>query len=273
MRQLLVVAANEFRTGLRNRWIFGVVVMFAALSLLLTWLGSAPVGSVKGSGLSVVVSSLASLSVYVVPLVALMISHDAIVGEAERGTLLLLLTYPVFRWQLLGGKLIAHLAILSCALAAGFGAAGIVMALGPGVEAEDLYALLRLIGSSIVLGAAFIALGYVTSIKSRERATAIGVAVGLWLVLVVLYDLALVGLLLADTNQSIGQSALAVAMAANPADAFRVFNLAQLGGSAGLAGFTESAAGITPNVMLLSVMAWAVLGLALSYAMFERYEP
>jgi hypothetical protein len=45
--------------------------------------------------LSVTVASLTSLAVYLVPLVALLMSFDAIAGEVERGTLPLVLTYPV----------------------------------------------------------------------------------------------------------------------------------------------------------------------------------
>ena len=44
--------------------------------------------------LDVVIVSLSSLTI-LLPLIALLISHDAIVGEMERGTLLLLLSYPV----------------------------------------------------------------------------------------------------------------------------------------------------------------------------------
>ena len=53
--------------------------------------------------------------VFLLPLIALLISHDAIVGEMERGTMLLLLSYPVGRWQVLLGKFVGHLAILAFA--------------------------------------------------------------------------------------------------------------------------------------------------------------
>ena len=56
------------------------------------------------------------------PLIALLISHDAIVGEMERGTMLLLLSYPVARWQVLLGKFLGHLAILAFATCLGYGA-------------------------------------------------------------------------------------------------------------------------------------------------------
>ena len=42
------------------------------------------------------------------PLIALLLSYDAIVGEVERGTMMLLLTYPVARWQVVLGKFLGH---------------------------------------------------------------------------------------------------------------------------------------------------------------------
>jgi Cu-processing system permease protein len=68
-------------------------LLLAALALSLTFLGSAPTGNVGTSALDVVIVSLSSLTIFVIPLVALLISHDAIVGEMERGTMLLLLSY------------------------------------------------------------------------------------------------------------------------------------------------------------------------------------
>jgi hypothetical protein len=66
--------------------------------------GSAPTGTLGADRLSVTVASLTSLAVYLVPLIALLMSFDAIAGEVERGTLPLMLTYPVGRAELLLGK-------------------------------------------------------------------------------------------------------------------------------------------------------------------------
>ena len=48
--------------------------------------------------LAVSIVSLSSLSIFLVPLIALLLSFDAIVGAVDRGTLALLLAYPVARW-------------------------------------------------------------------------------------------------------------------------------------------------------------------------------
>jgi hypothetical protein len=60
-----------------------------------------------------------------VPLLALLMSFDAIAGEVERGTLPLLLTYPVSRLKILLGKLLAHIAILALATGLGYGLAAL----------------------------------------------------------------------------------------------------------------------------------------------------
>ena len=113
MSTILVIAEKEIREGLRNRWVLATTRLLATLALSLTFLGSAPTGNVGAGALDVVIVSLSSLSVFLVPLIALLISHDAVVGEMERGTMLLLLSYPVKRWQVVLGKFLGHLAILA----------------------------------------------------------------------------------------------------------------------------------------------------------------
>jgi Cu-processing system permease protein len=67
-------------------------------------LGSEPTGAVRVSALTLTVVSLASLTVFLVPLIALLPAYEAIVGEAERGTIILLMGYPVARDQVLLGS-------------------------------------------------------------------------------------------------------------------------------------------------------------------------
>ena len=119
MTRILATTGTEFRIALRNRWVAIAVVLMALFSLVLSAAGSAPTGDLGVDRLSVTVASLTSLAVYLVPLVALLMSFDAIAGEVERGTLPLLLTYPVGRVEILLGKLLAHLAVLTLAVAVG----------------------------------------------------------------------------------------------------------------------------------------------------------
>ena len=88
MRNIVIIAGKEIREGLRNRWVLATTLLLAALSLSLTFLGSAPTGNVGAGALDVVVVSLSSLTIFLLPLIALLISHDAVVGEMERGTMI-----------------------------------------------------------------------------------------------------------------------------------------------------------------------------------------
>ena len=135
--RILATAITEAHIARRNRWVLIAVVLMVVFSLVLSAVGSAPSGGLGADRLSITVASLTSLSVYLVPLVALLMSFDAVAGEVERGTLPLLLTYPVARWEVLAGKLLAHTSILVIALVAGYGAAAaIAVATDPAAVAE-----------------------------------------------------------------------------------------------------------------------------------------
>ena len=164
------------------------IVVLGILALVLSVLGSAPTGSVRVSELDISVISLASLSVYLIPLIALMLSYDALVGEFERGTMMLLLAYPVTRWQIIIGKFLGHLMILLIAIVVGYGGTVVALTLFTDAGTEGWQAYATMMASTLVLGAVFIALGYLISVLVRERATAAGASIGLWLVFVVLYD-------------------------------------------------------------------------------------
>ena len=130
MRPAIIIAAKEMRDGMRNRWVLATTALMAALALTLAFLGAAPTGTVKASGLAVTIVSLSSLTIFLVPLIALLLSYDAIVGEVDRGTMALLLAYPVARWQVVLGKFAGHLAILGFAIVVGYGVAAAGLAMG-----------------------------------------------------------------------------------------------------------------------------------------------
>jgi Cu-processing system permease protein len=275
MRNILIVARKEIQEGLRNRWVLATTLLLAGLALSLTFLGSAPTGTVGVRALDVVIVSLSSLTIFLLPLIALLISHDAIVGEMERGTMLLLLSYPVARWQVVLGKFVGHLSILAFATLLGYGAAaGALLATGAEIDAESWTAFASMIGSSILLGAAFIAVGYLVSALVRERGTAAGIAIGIWLVFVLIYDMALLGLLVVDQGQVLSGGVLNALLLLNPADAYRLFNLT---GSAGVSAFSGMAgvaqnATLSPSSLLAALAAWALVPLGLAALAFSRRE-
>jgi len=274
MKILWLLASKELRDGLRNRWVAAAIVVLGGLALALSLLGSAPTGSIKASALDISIISLASLSVYLIPLIALMLSFDALVGEFERGTMMLLLTYPVTRWQVILGKFLGHVMILSIAIFAGYGGAVLIMTVLTGSSLEGWQAYIVMMCSSLALGAVFIALGYLVSVLVKERATAAGTAIGLWLAFVVLYDLLLFGVLLIDENQVISQQLFSALMLISPTDTYRILNLSMFDGvsqAAGIAG-VASEAGMSATLLTGVLMLWIIAPLISTLLIFQRRE-
>src|SRR5690606_32978435 len=151
--------------------------------------------------------------------------YDAICGEFDRGTLLLLLSYPVSRWHLVLGKFAGHLAILAFATVIGYGSAAIAL-VATGDDIAGWQSFTAMIGTSILPGAAVL-------------------AIGVWLLFVLIYDMALLGLLVVDKGRIITAPVLNGLLLLNPADAYRVLNLSGLGGVSqftGMAGVSQDAA-------------------------------
>ncbi len=275
MRNILLIAGKEIQESLRNRWVLATTLLLAALSLTLTFLGSAPTGNVGVRALDVVIVSLSSLTIFLLPLVALLISHDAIVGEMERGTMLLLLSYPVSRRQVLLGKFAGHLAILAFATVLGYGTAALALAAtGASIDAESWGAFGRMIASSILLGAVFIAIGYLVSALVRERGTAAGIAIGVWLLLVLIYDMTLLGLLVVDQGRVISAGVLNGLLLLNPTDVYRMFNLtgtANVSSFSGMSGLADTVT-LSPLALLAALSGWTLVPLTLAAFAFSRRE-
>jgi Cu-processing system permease protein len=275
MNAALIIAGKEIRDGLRNRWVLGATLLMAALALTLSFLGSAPTGTVGAGPLEVTVVSLSSLTIFLVPLIALLLSHDAIVGEADRGTLLLLLSYPLSRWQVLVGKFLGHTAILTFATTLGYGMAGLVLSWGGEVSSmQSVEPFVVMIGSSVMLGAVFVALGYLISVSVRDRGTAAGLAVGIWLLLVLLYDMALLGILVADQGKTLTAAGFNILLLFNPADIYRLLNLvdfpavSMFSGMAGLSEQFEFGRG----ALITALAAWMGIPLGLAILLFSRKQ-
>ncbi|PPJ48446.1 hypothetical protein C0075_23590 [Rhizobium sp. KAs_5_22] len=274
MTNILIIARKEIQEGLRNRWVLATTLLLAALALTLSFLGSAPTGNVGVNRLDVVIVSLSSLTIFLVPLIALLLSHDAIVGESERGTMLLLLSYPIGRSEVIFGKFLGHLAILAFATAIGYGAAAAALTVtGTDIAIESWRAFLSMVGSSVLLGAVFLAIGYLSSTLVSERSTAGGIAIGIWLFFVLIYDMALLGGLVAAKGQAVPALLLDLLLLANPTDVYRLLNLGSgnagaLSGMGGIAAHT----GLTAPVLIAALALWTIVPLGCATVIFSRRE-
>jgi Cu-processing system permease protein len=222
LRPIAVIAGKEFRDRLRNRWVLAVACVFTAFALVIAYFGAAQQGAVGFRSIDVTIASLVSLVIYLLPLIALILGYDAIVGERERGSLELLLSLPITRLELLLGKFLGLAAALGVATVAGFGAAGVLILYKIGSGA--LYHYGGFIVSALLLGLAFLSMAVLVSVLAPDRMRASGVAIALWFFYVLIYDLLLLGLLVAAEGR-IGMNFFPLLLLLNPADVFRILNI------------------------------------------------
>lgn len=271
-RQVLALAGKEFSDRLRHRWVLVVAVVFTLFSLAITWFGGAAQGQIGPRSIEATVASLVSLVIYLIPLIALLLGFDAVVGERERGTLDLLLALPITRLELLLGKYLGLAAALALSTLAGFALAGGLLwqRLGPAA----LYHYGGFVLSALLLGLAFLSLAMLLSVLARDRAQATGLAIGLWFALVLAFDLVLLGVLVAtggDLGGAWGEQALPWLLLANPADIFRILNVFTLDDVQRLYGLASVMPPALGNAWVMggAMLGWIVAPLALAAWRFK----
>lgn len=222
LRQVGIIAGKEFRERMRNRWVLAVAAVFTVFALAIAYFGSAQQGAVGFRSIDVTIASLVSLVIYLVPLIALILGYDAIVGERERGSLELLLSLPLTRLELLLGKFLGLAGALGLATIAGFGLAGLLLFYQLGSEVLTHFA--GFILSAILLGLAFLSMAVMVSVLLPDRVRASGAAIALWFFLVLIYDLLLLGVLVLGEGR-FGMDFFPLLLMLNPADIFRILNI------------------------------------------------
>jgi len=165
--------------------------------------------------------------------------------------------------------------VLAMAIAIGYGIAGAVIAGVHGADDAGLVAWGRLLVTAVLLGAVFIALGMALSSLPRQAGTAAALAIGAWLILVVLYDLALLGAVIVDQGGMFTKTVFPALVLANPGDAFRLYNLALIEANAPIAGLDGLARTLPFPVSsaFVVLVLWLFAGLAVAWALTRRIRP
>jgi len=226
-RRVRVVAAEEYRRALETRWLFGFTALFAALVLGLSYFGLAQSREVGFQGFARTTLSLMNLVLLVVPLCALLLGVTSLTGGGE--TLPLLLAQPVARSEVLAGKYLGLAGALTVAQALGFGAGGVVVSLNAGPD--QLPGFIALAALSAALGWLHLAAAFCIGSIWTDRLRAMSIALLLWLVLVVAYDLLVLGATTLMSGLPL-QTVLFPALLLNPVDLARVLITISVGSGA-----------------------------------------
>jgi len=262
VRLLALFAREELILALRSRWTQIFAVVFAALSLAVAASGYVLSGGQGVQDFARTAVSLIQLIVLLVPLTALLIGVISL--APERGAAELVYSQPVARRTVLLGKLLGLFQALAAAQAVGFGAAGLVVYAQAGQQGLGSFLLLVL--ASFLTTGIFLGLAALLSAGAfgRRRTRALSLALVVWFVAVVLFDVAALGLasLLPSGTAS---RVLIVSVLLNPIGAVRTGTLLGIQGvgafgAASLAFFRFTHGAWGAGLLLgLSLLFWLVV--------------
>ena len=258
---VVTCARQELRLAVRSRWTRAFAVVFGVLSLLVAGSGYVLSGGGGMQDFARTAASLLQLVLLLVPLTALVIGVLAL--SPDRGEAELLYAQPVSRRAVLGGQLLGLFAALAGAEASGLGAAGVVLFGRTGAYGAGAYLLLFV--AALLLTAIFLAIAaLLASGAPGRRPRALALAVVVWFVVEVLFDVGALGLATLLPSGAASRVLITAALV-NPIGAIRTGALLGIQGttafgaaSLALLRATRGPAGAAAAV-LASVLAWTVL--------------
>lgn len=267
------IARQEMVVNIRNRWTLIFAAAFGALVLAISYFGMITAGAIGFQGFARTSASLLNLVLYIVPLVAL--TMGTLSFTSERGAGELLFSQPVTRAEILLGKLAGLFASITTATVAGFGLAGIIIAVKAGTAGAMRYPIF--VGLSLLLALVFLTLSAFVSALCHRKSKAFGVALFLWFFFVLFYDLIVIGATFMMKERAANQFIFA-SLFGNPVDMVRVAGLMALDGKeifgAAGAALTRFFGGETASILLLvaGLLVWVVVPFFFSQRLLRRQD-
>ncbi len=267
---ILILAQKELRDAQRNRWFGLYTIAFAGLSLALAWMALSGSGDYGLAGFGRTSASLINMVLMIVPLMGLTLGALSLAGERENGTLLYLLAQPINQMEMLLGKFLGLSLALLATLGLGFGLTGVLIAIQGG--GADFSVFLTLILLSFLLGIVSLSLGFLISAAVHKGATAVGIALFLWLILVFFGDLGVMGTALV---LRLNVSQLFAFALINPLQLFKIAAVLDLRQNLEVLGPAGIYASRTYGTQLFPILigllfAWAILPFGIATQIFKR---
>jgi Cu-processing system permease protein len=267
------IARQELTINIRNKWTLLFAGVFGALVLAISYFGLITAGSIGFQGFTRTSASLLNLVLYIIPLVAL--TTGTLSFTSERSASELLFSQPVTRSEILLGKLAGLFASMATATVAGFGLAGVVIALRAGTEGALRYPVF--VALSLLLALVFLTLAALVSALCGRKSKAFGVALFLWFFFVLFYDLIVIGGTFLMKERTANHFIFA-SLFGNPVDMVRVASLMALDGQeifgAAGAALTRFLGGELASIALLTLglFLWVVTTFYLSQRLMRRQD-
>jgi ABC-type transport system involved in multi-copper enzyme maturation permease subunit len=275
---IFAIAKKEFLDNIRNKWILSMIIIFLLLTILSSFLAGGQAGGDETfGGMEDTVVTLLSISTLLIPIIAIMLGYSTISGEAESGSLSIVLSYPIKRIEVLLGKLIGLGSVLFCSILFGFGVGGIIIAITVGVEEGAGFFMFIIL--TVMLGLVYLSLSICISSICKKRVTSIagGVMIFFW---AMIYGMIIFGILLATgvsledflTPGFVYPDWLFNSIFFSPGDLYQMSVMRGFGLSQAF-GFTiEAPEYMSLGLLFFAQIIWLIIPLMLAYYFFKKRD-
>jgi len=190
MEKALIVARKEIAENLKSIRYWAIIGLFVLLYIASTYaigfavrgFGGLPIGGRVRTVLQLS-SQVVNALTYIAPLLGIALGFGAIAAEREKGTIRLVLARPIYRDDLVNGKLLAAIALIVLAIVLSTAlAVPLAVALqNVNVTAEDFARLALLVLPATLLALAYYALSLFASVNAGRSSHALVVSLVIWI--------------------------------------------------------------------------------------------
>lgn len=226
------LAGFEFRGAARTRWLTVGAAIFAAGAVGVTFAGLRSLSALGLAGAGAATDGLVHLSLLLPPLIGLLLGAGSLARDRERGMLAMLASQPVRRGTLPLAAFAGSVLAVWVVLAAGLGAALVVLATV--ATMADLGGFAVVLGVGLLATASSVAIGVTISAVATTHHQATAAAAAVWLLLALGMDLLLAGV---APGLRLGPAGLLAAALVNPLEAGRILAVLLLDGGSALGPF------------------------------------
>lgn len=268
----LAVARNDIREAVRSKGVWALTGLFlvglAGLAFLLARL------AVPDFDVFLDVTAIGVTLLF--PLVGVVLGYRTVVAERESGTIVLLMSLPNSRAEMVLGKILGRTTVLTGSLVVGTVGAGLVLATQYPSFAPGRYLLFVL--AALVYGLGFVAIATALSMALSTARRVVGAAFGVYVLLVMVWNVlvdVLVAVLFRFEPEGLADPPLWAESVTflTPRTTFEYLVSEALGvGGGPTTVAVDSQWFASTGVAVVVLLGWVVVPLLVGYARFERAE-
>ncbi|HLR41537.1 MAG TPA: ABC transporter permease, partial [Virgibacillus sp.] len=222
--RILIVAQREIKLGFRNAWTYSFLILltfFTAVILLLQ------TSSATSDGYTDMTGTIMNMTLYLLPLITLLLGGFSTAAEKEDGQWGLLSTYPISAYIFLWGKWLGLATVLLTIIFFSFGVSGLLtFFFGVTLPFQSFIFYLFF---SVALSLVYLSIAFLIGSITRNRWETLISGIAIWFLTIIIWPLLMISVLSQLPSYQLIRPFLEGLTVLNPAEFIRVFSIIRMG--------------------------------------------